>query len=128
MRKSVTEPVEDNVVFSEATLIEDLSVPESVEATLQDAPPQTVSNVHTSPVYADGEKIESEKVLTIEERRIELSLILTGITSKREAVLRNAEESVKQIQKQLDEQLKELDKLYSTYSSEYAQLTEGAKK
>ncbi len=109
-RKSVTEPIEDTSDIVKGELIEE----EIVQPTML-----------IDDVPAKEEKVLSEKVLTSDERATEVSFILAGIRASKEALLKEAEQKVANIQKNLSAQLDEYDKLAKVYSAELEGLKKG---
>ena len=72
------------------------------------------------------DSIVSEKELTTEERLLEVQFILAGIRASKDALLKEADEKVTAIQKQLAANLQEYDRLTQVYSEELSQLRKGA--
>ena len=133
-RKSATEPVQDDVVVK-AELIEEELAPqqglnfEEAEAARASGTPEEViaANSQTEDDKdgsTEGDTI-SERVLTPEERKLEVTLILAGIKANREAILKQAESRVAKIQSEVTAMLHEYDELTRIYSDELAELRKG---
>ncbi|MCM1322861.1 MAG: hypothetical protein NC218_01610 [Acetobacter sp.] len=147
-RKSATEPIQDDATFAHAELIEEELAP--VQGGQQLTPEEEavvmaslagvggavppMPQAQKKPAEQEGQTVEepvvSERVLTAEERKLEVQLILAGIQANREALLKDAEARVTKVQEELKKSLEQFDKLTLQYSEELTELRkeEGAQK
>lgn len=128
-RKSATEPVEDDAVV-QGTLIEEEIAPQKgltfEEEKVATAGDQSIPEQEREGRNEPTDSIVSEKELTTEERLLEVQFILAGIRASKDALLKEADEKVTAIQKQLAANLQEYDRLTQVYSEELSQLRKGA--